>query len=231
MSTKYKKIRKFEPIPFPENFDLSDQESLQYSKIFYEKMKKRHTVRDFSSKPVPREIIENCIKTAGLAPNGANKQPWHFSVLGQGVKRKIIRKEAEIEEQNFYGGKAGQEWLKSLRPFGTDTNKPFLEEAPWLIVVFSQRYKKNEDGTKLKNYYVPESCGIACGFLITAIHNAGLVCLTHTPSPMRFLNEICGRPENEKALMIVVVGHPSVDAKIPKEALRKSPLNEIASFL
>ncbi len=231
MTEDNKEIEEFEPIPFTESFNLSDKESIKKSQDFYEKMIKRHTIREFSTQSVPREVIENCIKTAGLAPNGANKQPWHFAVLAKGDKRKVIREEAEIEEVDFYSGRAGQEWLEALRPLGTDTKKPFLEEAPWLIVVFAQRYEQNKDGSKLKNYYVPESCGIACGLLVTAIHHAGLVSLTHTPSPMRFLNEICGRPENEKALMIVVVGHPKEDATIPKEAIRKKPLEEIASFL
>ena len=220
----------YEPIPYPESFDYTDAERIERAAAFYAQMKKRHTVRDFADTPVPREVIETCLLTAGLAPNGANRQPWHFAVLGPGEKRRVIREAAEAEEHEFYSGRAGQEWLDALKPLGTDPSKPFLETAPWLIVVFAQRYDLSADGEKRKNYYVTESVGIACGLLVTALHNAGLASLTHTPSPMGFLNEICGRPENEKPLMIVVAGHPAADATIPNEALNKKSLEEIASF-
>ena len=221
----------YEPIPYPEAFDYTEAEMIARAQAFYTQMKKRHTVRAFSDKQVPREVIEMCLLTAGLAPNGANRQPWHFATLGPGEKRRLIRKAAEEEEREFYAGRAGKEWLETLKPLGTDPSKPFLEIAPWLIVVFAQRYEPLEGGGKRKNYYVPESVGIACGLLVTALHNAGLVSLTHTPSPMGFLNEICGRPDHEKPLMIVVTGHPAPDATIPREALRKKSLDQMASFL
>lgn len=221
----------YEPVPYPERRKYSNAEMIARARAFYALMKKRHTVRAFSDRPVPREVIEMCLLTAGLAPNGANRQPWHFATLGPGEKRRLIRKAAEEEEREFYAGRAGKEWLETLKPLGTDPSKPFLEIAPWLIVVFAQRYEPLEGGGKRKNYYVPESVGIACGLLVTALHNAGLVSLTHTPSPMGFLNEICGRPGHEKPLMIVVTGHPAEDATIPREALRKKSLDQMASFL
>ncbi len=230
MSDAWQEDASFEPVPYPDHISYSGSEMIERAQTFLALMKKRHTVRDFSEKPVPRQLIETCLLTAGLAPNGANRQPWHFAVLGPGGKRRIIREAAEEEERNFYAGRAGEEWLDALKPLGTNPDKPFLETAPWLIVVFAQRYEVGPDGAKRKNYYVPESVGIACGLLVTALHNAGLVSLTHTPSPMGFLNEICGRPDNEKPLMIVVAGHPAKGATIPKEALSKKSLQEIASF-
>ncbi|MGO1117336.1 nitroreductase family protein [Rhodovibrionaceae bacterium A322] len=220
---------KFEPLSDFE--ELSEAEMLKRSVDFYENIKKRHTIREFSDRPVPREIIENCLKAAGTAPNGANLQPWHFAVLGQGPVRKDLREAAEEEERTFYDGRAGQEWLKALEPLGTDASKPFLEEAPWLIAIFGARYSLRPDGERTKNYYVPESIGIATGFLVSALHNAGLATLTHTPSPMGFLNKICGRPDNEKPYILLVTGYPADDAVVPTFAQQKKPLEEITTFL
>ena len=231
MSKDWQEDASYEPVPYPEHREYADDEMIARAGAFYTHMKRRHTVRDFSERPVSREVIESCLLTAGLAPNGANRQPWHFAVLGPGEKRRVIRRAAEEEEREFYAGRAGKEWLETLKPLGTDPDKPFLEIAPWLIVVFAQRYELTEGGGKRKNYYVPESVGIACGLLVTALHNAGLVSLTHTPSPMGFLNQICGRPDHEKPLMIVVAGHPAPDATIPREALDKKSLDQMASFL
>ena len=213
------------PVALPPRPEMSESEMQAKAENFYQLMKTRHTVRDFAEKPVPKNIIEKAILTAGTAPNGANRQPWHFAVLGEGEARKTIRVEAEKEEVEFYDA-----WLDALKPLGTDTNKPFLEHAPWLIVVFGARFEVGANGEKLKNYYVPESVGIACGMLITSLHTAGLATLTHTPSPMGFLNKICQRPDNEKPVMIIVVGYPASGATIPKEALNKKSLDEISSF-
>lgn len=220
---------KYEPIPLPHRFDYSDEEMLARSRDFYAQMQQRHTCRFFSDRPVPREIITECLKTAGTAPSGANRQPWHFALVESEKARLRIRSAAEQEEQSFYAGKAGSEWLEALAPLGTDTDKPFLQDAAWLIVIFAQRYLVADDGKRRKNYYVPESVGIATGLLITALHNAGLSCLTHTPAPMGFLNEICGRPDHEKPEMILVVGHPAADATIPRAATDKKSLDEISS--
>lgn len=191
----------------------------------------RRTCRDFAPDPVPRAVIEQAILAAGTAPSGANHQPWHFAVISSPDKKRAIRLAAEQEERAFYAGKASAEWLAALAPLGTDPDKPFLEIAPWLIVVFAQRKGGiAEDGTAL-NYYVTESVGIACGMLLTTLHAAGLATLTHTPSPMGFLREICGRPEHEKPLMIVVAGKPAPGATVPEYATRKKPLETIASWL
>jgi nitroreductase len=198
---------------------------------FYGYMRKRHTVRDFAPRPVPRDIIEQCLLAAGTAPNGANHQPWHFAVIGDGAIKKKIREAAEAEERAFYEGRAGEEWLAALKPLGTDPNKPFLETAPWLICIFGERKSRSADGQLRKNYYVPESVSIAAGFLIVALHQAGLVALTHTPNPMGFLNEICGRPASDKPYLLMVVGYPAEDATIPAHALEKKSLEEIATFL
>lgn len=194
-----------------------------------EMRKRRRTVRDFSNRPVPREIIEDCIRAAGTAPNGANKQPWHFTVVRDPKVKKEIREAAEEEEQEFYERRATNEWLEALAPLGTDASKPFLEEAPYLIAIFSQSYGLKENGEKETHYYVKESVGIATGMLITAIHNAGLVSLTHTPSPMGFLNEILDRPDNERPFLLLVVGYPKEDVKVPD--ISKKSLDEIASFI
>ena len=220
----------YEPIKLPDRVQLSEDEAIQKSKIFFEYMCKRHSVRDFSSNPIPKQIIENIIAAAGRAPSGANQQPWHFVAIKDLGMKKRIREAAEKEEQNFYTGGASDEWISALEPIGTGISKPHLTDAPWLIVVFAERYGKKPDGSRRKNYYVPESVGIAMGFLIAAIHNAGLVCLEHTPNPMKFLNDLCGRPENEKPIMIIPVGTPSENASIPKAAKLKKPLNEILTF-
>ena len=219
----------YEPIKLPDRVQLSEEEAIQKSQIFFKYMCKRHSVRDFSSNPISKKIIENIIATAGQAPSGANQQPWHFVAIKDLSMKKMIREAAEKEEQNFYTGGASDEWISALEPIGTGISKPHLTEAPWLIVVFAERYGKKTDGSRSKNYYVPESVGIAMGFLIAAIHNAGLVCLEHTPNPMKFLNNLCGRPDNEKPIMILPVGHPSEDANIPKAAKLKKPLKKILS--
>jgi len=212
-----------------ENFqELPSDEMIKRAKDFYADIKRRRTVRDFSDRPVPREVIEQCLLTAGTAPNGANLQPWHFSVVEDPAIKSKIRVAAEKEEREFYSGKAPQDWLDALAPLGTDSNKPFLEIAPYLIVIFSKSYGTDEKGEKIKHYYVSESVGIATGFLIAALHNAGLATLTHTPSPMKFLNEILERPSNERAFLVLVVGYPTKDAKVP--AITKKDLNEIAKF-
>jgi nitroreductase len=196
---------------------------------FYTNLRRRRTVRDFSDRPVPREVIENCLRAAGTAPNGANMQPWHFVVVSDpGIKRQI-RAAAETEEQAFYRERATEEWLEVLAPLGTTPEKPFLETAPYLIAVFAQNYGLTPNGRKIKHYYVPESVGIATGILVTAIHQAGLVSLTHTPSPMGFLSEILDRPPNERAFLILVVDYPAQDAKVPN--LTKKSLAEIATFV
>ncbi|MEP3244911.1 MAG: nitroreductase family protein [Sneathiella sp.] len=221
----------FDPIPLPDRRTFSDPQMIERSRHFYDEIKKRHTTREFSDKPVPREVIENCLKAAGTAPSGANHQPWHFCVVANPALKTRIREAAEEEERAFYGGKAAKEWLEALAPLGTDTEKPFLETAPWLIVVFAERYGRLTSGETYKNYYVNESVGIATGFLINAIHNAGLATLTHTPNPMKFLNDVCNRPDNEKAFLILVAGHPAADAVIPSKSKIKKDLDEMASFL
>ena len=221
---------KYEPIDLPDRMDFSAEQSLAEASAFWERMKKRHTVRDFSDEPVAREVIETCIRTAGSAPSGANHQPWHFVAISNPEFKKQVREAAEEEERRFYAGGAGDEWLKALEPIGTNDNKPHLEKAPWLIVVFAQRWGMFDDGTRFKNYYVPESTGIACGFLLAALHHAGLVMLTHTPNPMKFLNDMLRRPDSEKPIMIVAVGHAAGDAKVPAVAKIKKPLEEILTF-
>lgn len=196
---------------------------------FYEFLKKRRTVRDFSDRPVPREVIEKCLMAAGTAPNGANKQPWHFVAVSDPEVKKKIREEAEKEEHEFYTRRATEEWLEDLIPFDTDENKPFLEKAPYLIGIFAQSYNLDENGEKDKHYYVKESVGIATGMLITALHHSGLATLTHTPSPMGFLNEIMGRPSHEKPFLLLVVGYPAEGVKVPD--ISKKSLDEIASFI
>ncbi len=196
---------------------------------FYADMRGRRSVRHFSDRPVPSEIIEDCLRAAGTAPSGANKQPWHFAVVSDsGVKRRI-RIGAEEEERAFYSGRAPDEWLEALAPLGTDAEKPFLETAPYLTVIFAQTYGLSPDGGKIKHYYVQESVGIAAGILITAVHQAGLASLTHTPSPMGFLNGILGRPLNERPYLILVVGYPGEGATVP--VIPKRSLDEIATFV
>ena len=192
-------------------------------------MQQRRTVRDFSSRPVPRAVIENCIQTAGSAPNGANLQPWHFAAVSDPEIKRAIRVGAEKEEQEFYAHRAPVEWLEALAALGTDANKPFLETAPWLIAVFSQPFRILPDGRRMKHYYATESVGIATGFLVAALHQSGLATLTHTPSPMAFLNKILRRPAHEKPFLLLVVGHPAEGATVPD--ISRKPLAEISSFL
>ena len=214
----------------PLEFEYRDEADVQQrAEQFRADMKSRRTVRDFSSKPVPRSVIEACIEAAGGAPSGANQQPWHFVAIQDPDTKHRIRLAAEEEERAFYAGRAGQEWLEALAHLGTDDNKPFLDEAPWLIVIFAKRWGEGQDGTRVKHYYVPESVGIASGFLISALHLAGLASLTHTPAPMKFLNEICGRPESEKPVILLVAGYPKEDAEVPKIA--KLPLDDITSWI
>ena len=218
------------PYPFkPLEFDgKSDEEMLEASRAFYSEVRTRRSVRDFSDKPVAREVIENALLAAGTAPNGANMQPWYFAAVSNPELKGKIREAAEKEERAFYERRASDEWLEALAPLGTDHEKPFLEIAPWLIVVFLKKFSYDEDGRKLKNYYTAESVGIACGFLINALHNAGLATLTHTPSPMRFLNEVLERPKDERAYMLIVAGHPAEDAEVP--VISKKSLEEISEF-
>ncbi len=220
----------YEAVDLPDRSDLTDAQMRAAAREFYDRMKRRHTVRDFAARAVAQEVIENCIRTAGTAPSGANHQPWHFVAISNPAFKKKIREAAEEEERKFYDGGAGDEWLKALEPIGTNDQKPHLEDAPWLIVVFSQKWGYFEDGTRFKNYYVPESTGIACGFLLAALHQAGLVSLTHTPNPMKFLTDMLGRPTHEKPIMIVAVGHPHEEAKVPKVAKMKKPLDEIMTL-
>lgn len=204
------------------------EEMQKRSARFFENIRRRRTIREFSDKPVPEEIIINCLKSAGTAPSGANRQPWHFSVISNIEIKKKIRKAAEKKEKLFYSGRAPDEWLEALAPLGTNEHKPFLEEAPYLIVIFSEAYGLDSKGDKIKNYYVPESVGIATGILIAALHNAGLATLTHTPSPMNFLREILGRGENERAFLILVTGFPSENVMVPN--IEKKNLEEYISF-
>ena len=207
------------------------EDSIARARAMRDRLKQRRTCRYFSDAPVPRAVIEAAIEAAGTAPNGANHQPWHFVAVASPETKRAIREAAEEEERSFYSGKASEEWLEALGPLGTDADKPFIETAPWLIVVFAQRKGGIAEDGETQNYYVSESVGIACGMLITTLHEAGLATLTHTPSPMGFLREICGRPYHEKPVMVLVVGHPSQDATVPAHALRKKPLEQIASWL
>ena len=204
---------------------ISTDEMNLRSKSLLHQIQQRRSVRDFSSQNVPIEVIKNCIKTAASAPSGANKQPWHFSLVQDKQIKKEIRVAAESEEKQFYEHRASKEWLEDLNQFGTDWKKPFLETAPFLIIVFSQVFEKNADGENRKNYYVNESVGIAAGFLLAALHNAGLASLTHTPSPMNFLAKILKRPDNERAYLLIPVGYPSKNAKVP--IISKKPFSKI----
>lgn len=221
----------YEPIPLQGYARTTSADMLQRATIFRDMISTRRTVREFSREPVPRAVIETCLQAAITAPSGANLQPWHFAVIGDPTLKSRIRHEAEKEESAFYRGKAGEEWLGALKPLGTDPDKPFLEIAPWLICVFGARKSLCADGVIRKNYYVPESVSIATGFLIAALHNAGLATLTHTPSPMGFLNDICKRPADEKPYLLLVTGLPAENATIPRFATIKKPLSEAASFL
>ncbi len=221
--------KKAQFLPLIDFDEILPQEMVERAGAFYAQMRKRRTVRDFSDRPVPQGVIENCLLAAGTAPNGANMQPWHFVVVNDPQIKAQIRQAAEVEEREFYRGRAPQEWLDALVPLGTDENKPFLETAPALIVIFAQSYSQLPDGRKVKNYYVQESVGIATGLLITALHHSGLASLTHTPSPMGFLNEILDRPANERPFLILVTGYPAEDAQVP--AISKKTLAEIATFV
>lgn len=215
---------KFIPLDFTR---LSSEEMMQASRDFLNKIKSRRTVRTFSDEVPPIEIIENAITAAGSAPSGANMQPWHFVIVTDQDVKKRIRLEAEKEEKEFYSHRAPDDWLKALEPFQTNPHKPFLEKAPYLIVIFEKKYDLDENGQQIKHYYTKESVGIACGMLITALHFSGLVSLTHTPSPMNFLNEILDRPKNEKPYLILVAGYPEDETQVPN--ITKKKLNEIMS--
>ncbi|MEO6872980.1 MAG: nitroreductase family protein [Chthoniobacterales bacterium] len=218
---------KFIRLPPRELF--SDEEIAAHAAKFHAEMARRRTVRDFSDRPIPRGVIESCLHTAGSAPNGANLQPWHFVAVSGPALKHQIRVAAEEEEREFYQNRAPNEWLEALAALGTDEAKPFLETAPWLIAIFAQPYRLLPDGRKLKHYYATESVGIATGFLIAALHNAGLASLTHTPSPMGFLNKLLDRPAHEKPFLLLVVGHPAADAQVPD--IQRKPLAEICSFI
>ncbi len=220
---------RFSFIPLTGYPRLASAESAERARSFRDEMRRRRTVRDFSDREVAREVIEACIEAAGTAPNGANMQPWHFVIVTDPEVKATIREAAEQEEHEFYTRRAPPEWLEALAPLGTDEHKPFLETAPYLIAIFAESYSVRPNDKKVKNYYVTESVGIATGILITALHHAGLATLTHTPSPMRFLNEILGRPENERPFLLLVVGHPAEDALVPD--IDKKPLEEISSWV
>ncbi|MGD2155792.1 MAG: nitroreductase family protein [Anaerolineales bacterium] len=217
----------FTPLTSYQEYDLVEMK--RRAADFYTEMRRRRSIRQFSKRPVPLDIIENCLRAAGTAPSGANMQPWHFVVVSDPQIKRRIREAAEKEEHEFYQKRASDEWLEALAPLGTDANKPFLETAPILIAVFSQIYRLTETGKKIKHYYVSESVGIALGMLITAFHHAGLATLTHTPSPMGFLNEILDRPSNERPFLLLVVGYPATDAKVP--VISKKSLEEISTFM
>lgn len=215
-------------IPLSGYEEYSPEEMEARAAAFYEQVRRRRTVRHFSGRPVPRQVIENSLLAAGTAPNGANMQPWHFVVVSDPAIKRQIREAAEAEEREFYGGRAPQEWLDALAPLGTDEHKPFLETAPYLIAIFAQSYGLLPDGRKVKNYYVQESVGIATGLLITALHYCGLATLTHTPSPMGFLNQILDRPKNERPFLLLIAGYPAENAQVP--VITKKSLSEIATF-
>ncbi len=217
--------------PYTDYTEYAPDEMRTRAQAFYAEIRRRRTVRDFSDRPVPRDIIETCLLAAGTAPSGANLQPWQFVVVSDGAIKQQIRDAAEAEERAFYNGRAPEDWLAALAPLGTDENKAFLTTAPYLIAIFAKAYDVLPDGTKVKNYYAAESVGLATGMLITALHQAGLATLTHTPSPMGFLNTVLERPKNERAFILLVVGYPAADAAVPIHAMQKKPLEEIAIFL
>lgn len=220
----------YEPVPLPPRAKLSDDEALARVEAFRNDMRLRRTVRHFDPRPVPLAIIRAAIEAAGTAPSGANQQPWHFAAISDQHTKEQIRAAAEREEEKFYEGGAPDEWIAALEPIGTDASKPHLTDAPWLIAVFAQRYGVAADGSRIKHYYVPESVGIATGVLITALHQAGLSTLTHTPNPMAFLTAHLGRPGNEKPVMILAVGHPAPNATVPKAATLKKPIDDIMTI-
>jgi nitroreductase len=216
-------------LPLPSYTEYPIDEMRRRLAEFYAEVNRRRTVRDFSDRPLPRDIIEDALRAAATAPSGANLQPWHFVVVSGSKTKKRIRAAAESEEREFYEHRASPEWLEALEPLGTDTNKPFLETAPYLIAVFLQKFGRLPDGRRVKHYYPVESTGLATGILITALHHAGVVCLTHTPSPMRFLNEILDRPKSERPFLLLVTGYPAEDAMVPD--LSRKSLDEFVSFV
>ena len=222
-------MKSYPTIPLDQYKEYPLAEMRERVAAFYEDINRRRTVREFSDRPVPRDIIETALKAANTAPSGANLQPWHFAVVSGAETKRKIREAAEIEEREFYEHRASEEWLAALEPVGTDSDKPFLETAPYLIAVFLQKFGKLEDGRKVKHYYPVESTGIAAGMLITALHTAGLATLTHTPSPMKFLNELLGRPSSERPFLLLVVGYPADDAEVPD--IERKSLAEFASFV
>jgi nitroreductase len=221
-------MTKYPFIPLPDYHEYSVEEMRRRAEEFYLEMKRRRTIRQFDTREVPRDIIENCLLAAGTAPSGANMQPWRFVVVSDPEIKRKIRATAEEVERDFYQRRAPKYWLEALAPLGTDENKPYLENAPYLIVVFTVRYHEREDGTRVQHYYLAESVGIATGMLITALHNAGLATLTHTPSPMAFLRDVLNRPKNEVPYMVLVTGYPRSDAQVPD--IGKKQLDEIAIF-
>ncbi len=224
-------MRSHKSVPLSDFIEFPADEMLSRSHQFYQEIKHRHTIREFSDRPVDKQIIENCIKAAGTAPSGANHQPWYFTAISDPKTKSAIREAAEKEKKAFYHGRAGEEWLGALAALGTDEDKPYLETAPWLISIFAQQKGGVSVEEQNKNYYVRESVGIATGFLINALHHCGLATLTHTPKPMTFLNEICGRPKTDKAYILLVVGYPAEDASIPEHALIEKSLKDISSFI
>lgn len=216
-------------IPLSDYHEYPVSEMRRRAANFFAEISRRHTVRDFAPRPVPRAIIEDCLRAAGRAPSGANQQPWHFVVVSDEAVKRRLRAAAEAEERAFYERRATEEWLEALAPLGTGPEKPFLETAPYLIAIFAESYGVAPDGSRIKHYYVQESVGIATGVLITALHHAGLATLTHTPSPMGFLNEILGRPTNERPFLLLVTGYPADDAQIP--VIAKKTLAEFATFI
>jgi iodotyrosine deiodinase len=224
-------MRTHETLPYDQWIERSPEEMAARAEQFYEDINRRRTTRYFSERPVPRGVIETCLLAAGTAPSGANHQPWHFAVIESAEIKAKVREAAEEEERVFYQQKAPQEWLDALAPLGTDEEKPFLETAPYLIAIFSQKRGGPNPGDMKKNYYINESVGIATGILITALHHAGLATLTHTPAPMNFLNDICGRPDSEKPFLILVVGYPAPDATVPVAGKVKKPLDQISTWL
>ena len=218
-------MKPYRPVPFVHERQPLDV-MRRHGHAFYEQMARRRSVRFFSDEPVPRDLVECAIRTAGTAPSGAHRQPWRFVAVADPAIKRRIREAAEEEEYASYHGRMADEWLEALAPLGTDWHKPFLETAPWIVVCFAESYGLDANGEKVKNYYVQESCGLACGFFIAALHMMGLVTLTHTPSPMGFLGEILGRPKNERPFILFPVGYPAGDATVPD--LKRKPLGEIA---
>ena len=217
-------------VALPDRPAYSPKDMVERAEAFYTEISARHSVRAFSDRAVDEDIIRYCIMAAGTAPSGANHQPWFFAAIGDPERKRELRTRAEEEERAFYAGKGGESWLDALKPLGTDDSKPYLEIAPWIIAVFGQRRGGIEPGDDRKNYYVPESVGIAVGFLIAALHHAGLATLVHTPAPMRFLNDLCDRPPTEHPYLLVVAGHPADQATIPEHSLKKKPFDAIASL-